>query len=171
MPDAPSRAKPVEPIADAYHDAYRAWAKLDDRVTTAVMEADPAFDWYDSWTDDYDNSIEFNVDASAVPSAAVLAAIKSLGFDRCWFNFSDGTEQYCNGERRKVEWPRFGAGCKSPTLRTLLSTLTALRAEAEASKADKEKLTRALAALLKSIHENAPPALAATILSRAPGAA
>ena len=53
-------------------------------------------------TDHYDNSIELHgVKPSTAISEELRQAIKELGFDRYWINFTDGTEQYCSGPPTK----------------------------------------------------------------------
>lgn len=119
----------------ALHAAYRDAARIEDRLLDAIQAADPTFDYYDVWTDDYDNSVEFHVCGDAIPSKAIVDALTAFGFSRVWFNYDDGTESFCGGEKVAKPYPRVQHNPKAVSIKSTYREFDALKARAERAEA------------------------------------
>lgn len=150
---APRAAEPVE-LADRLHDAWVKWSRAESDLLESIDLS--GWDFYDLWTDDYDNSVEFHVCGTGSPPATVLAALWAAGFDRAWFNYSDGTERYCAkgstvpSDPVAKSHPRVSVSMeRSPAVRALRAENERLKASAPP--ADLAERVQALRALLAKV--------------------
>lgn len=89
-----------------------------DKALLESFDIDPfSGDWpfTDIWYDDYDYSFEFGgVDPAWTPTEDQLKKALALGFNWCWFNYTDGTDRYASHDTpltdpRKREHPHIGS--------------------------------------------------------------
>lgn len=105
-------------FADRLFDAISAECAIEEVLSPDIETPDIPCPYlaYISY-DHYDRSLEIHCEAEAPEDWALSAdsasLIFSLGFDRVWVNFANGTEQYAEpgrtGERKPVTHPRWTA--------------------------------------------------------------
>ena len=94
-------------IADRLFNAIRELNLAESNSDEAIFKMF-GFDWgkpmdtypfHDLTYDDYDGSIEFGaVQEDFEPTSDQLKMLWEMGFERCWFNYVDGTQRYASGD-------------------------------------------------------------------------
>jgi hypothetical protein len=87
-------------LYDALHVAERLRGQM---YETLIVIAGANIDNPETWPcgdvsyDDYDGSFEFHdTRDDFLPTSAMVKVWRALGFDRCWINYPDATEIYCD---------------------------------------------------------------------------
>lgn len=98
-----SQSARADSLAGRYQDGERAKEKITDALYD-ILDFE-----FEISTDEYDNSLEVYVGEDAPVEFAVTREIAdkiySFGFALFWFNWPDGTDQCCMGERKPKSKP------------------------------------------------------------------
>ncbi len=91
------------PLADELFLARNRSSSLEEEADRALLEACGIDYWNDEWPlddikfDGYDSSFEFKgVRVGWMPTMEQFKKCFEMGFERCWLNYTDGSEAYCS---------------------------------------------------------------------------